>query len=74
MRIFLSYRRSDVGGYAGRLYDALVQRLGPKNVFQDVSGIGAGHDFTEVIHRALDESDAMLAVIGPGWLGPTAEG
>jgi hypothetical protein len=28
VQIFLSYRRGDVGGYAGRLTDALRQRLG----------------------------------------------
>ena len=27
-RVFLSYRRDDVAGYAGRLEDALEQRLG----------------------------------------------
>jgi hypothetical protein len=39
VQVFLSYRRSDVGGYAGRLADALLQRLGAKSVFQDVMAI-----------------------------------
>jgi hypothetical protein len=68
VRVFLSYRRSDVGGYAGRLSDALSQRLGPRNVFQDVTAIDPGKDFTVAIDRALDESEAVLAVIGPGWV------
>jgi hypothetical protein len=68
MRSFLSYRRGDVGGYAGRLTDALVQRLGAKGVFQDVTAIAPGQDFTAAIDRALDDCDAVLAVIGPGWL------
>ncbi len=68
MRVFLSYRRGDVGGYAGRLTDALLQRLGAKGVFQDVTAIAPGQDFTAAIDRALDDSDAVLAVIGPGWL------
>lgn len=68
VRVFLSYRRGDVGGYAGRLADGLHQRLGPKSVFQDVVAIAPGQDYTAVIDRALDESDAVLAVIGPGWL------
>jgi hypothetical protein len=68
MRVFLSYRRGDAAGYAGRLSDALIQRLGPKSVFQDVSGITPGRDFTTEIDRALDDSDAALVVIGPGWL------
>jgi hypothetical protein len=68
VRVFLSYRRGDVGGYAGRLADALHQRLGPTSVFQDVVAIAPGQDYTAAIDRALDESDAVLAVIGPGWL------
>jgi hypothetical protein len=68
VRIFLSYRRSDVGGHAGRLADALLQRLGAKSVFQDVIAIAPGQDFTVELDRALDDSDAVLAVIGPGWL------
>jgi TIR domain len=68
VRIFLSYRRNDVGGHAGRLADALLQRLGAKSVFQDVIAIAPGQDFTVELDRALDDSDAVLAVIGPGWL------
>jgi hypothetical protein len=68
VRIFLSYRRSDVGGHAGRLADALLQRLGANSVFQDVIAIAPGQDFTVELDRALDDSDAVLAVIGPGWL------
>ncbi len=59
MKVFLSYRRRDVGGYAGRLNDALVQRLGAKNVFQDVRAIAPGQDFADVIQRALDDCDAV---------------
>lgn len=68
MRIFVSYRRSDVGGYAGRLHDVLVDRLGPAGVFFDVTAIDAGRDFADEIDEALAGSDAVLAVIGPGWL------
>jgi hypothetical protein len=64
----VSYRRSDVGGHAGRLSDALVARLGHENIFHDVSAIAAGRDFTVEIDAALASSDAVLAVIGPGWL------
>ena len=68
VKVFVSYRRADVGGYAGRLNDALTTRLGADKVFQDVSAIGAGQDFASEIDRALAEADAVLAVIGPGWL------
>ncbi|MGH8869895.1 MAG: toll/interleukin-1 receptor domain-containing protein [Actinomycetes bacterium] len=68
MRVFVSYRRADVGGYAGRLSDALVSRLGPDNVFFDVATIPAGRDYSAEIDSALAASDATLAVVGPGWL------
>jgi hypothetical protein len=68
VRVFLSYRRGDAGGYAGRLSDGLLQRLGPRSVFQDVTAINPGQDFTLAIDRALADCDAALAVIGPGWL------
>jgi TIR domain len=68
VRVFLSYRRGDVGGHAGRLTDALLQRLGAKNVFHDVTAIAPGQDYTVAIDHALDDSDVVLAVIGPGWL------
>src|SRR4051812_25523835 len=70
VRIFLSYRRGDVGGYAGRLADALHERMGSKSVFQDVLDIAPGQDYTAVIDRALDNSDALLAGIRPGWVAP----
>jgi len=73
VRVFLSYRRSDVGGYAGRLHDDLVPYLGSKNVFQDVAAIAAGQDFTQIIDRQLDDTDAMLAVLGPGWLAASTD-
>ena len=37
-------------------------------MFQDVIAIAPGQDFTVELDRALDDSDAVLAVIGPGWL------
>jgi hypothetical protein len=67
VQVFLSYRRGDVPGHAGRLADALRQRLGTDSVFQDVVAIAPGQDFTAAIDRALDDCDAVLAVIGPGW-------
>jgi|SRR5579859_1223796 len=75
MQVFLSYRRNDVGGYAGRLTDSLRQRIGAESVFQDVTAIALGEDFMAAIDRALRSCDAVLAVIGPGWLvASTSEG
>ena len=72
MRVFLSYRRGDAGGYAGRLTDALIQRLGARSVFHDVTAISPGEDYTVAIDRALVDCDAALVVIGPGWLTVTS--
>jgi hypothetical protein len=71
MRIFLSYRREDSSAWAGRLHDLLSDRFGERNIFQDVTAVGPGEDFTAAIHRALGAADATLAVIGPTWLTVT---
>jgi hypothetical protein len=68
VRVFLSYRRGDTGGYTGRLSDTLAERLGGQNVFHDVDAVSAGADFMATIGSALDRCDAVLAVIGPTWL------
>jgi predicted ATPase len=73
-RFFLSYRREDAAGHAGRLADHLLDRFGAGSVFMDVESIAAGADFAEAIERALADAGAVLVVIGPGWLdatGPT---
>jgi hypothetical protein len=43
--IFISYRRDDVEGHAGRLYEDLVTHFGKGAVFMDVAGIDPGLDF-----------------------------
>ena len=73
LQIFLSYRRGDAGGYAGRLHDTLVQRLGREQVFQDIFAIPPGQDFRAVLDRALDRANVVLAVIGPAWLSATTD-
>jgi TIR domain len=46
----------------------LRERLGENSVFQAVTAIPHGATFLATIVDALDASDALLAVIGPGWL------
>jgi hypothetical protein len=70
MKVFLSYRRSDSAGQAGRLHDALVARFGDGAVFHDVSSIDAGDDFVRALTAAVADSDVMLVVIGPRWAAP----
>lgn len=67
--IFISYRRADTAGRAGRLFAELCRSFGRKQVFMDVEGgIPRGAKFAEVLNDALLNCDALLALIGPGWL------
>jgi Adenylate cyclase, family 3 (some proteins contain HAMP domain) len=69
--VFISYRRSDTGGHAGRLLDALRRRWGRENVFMDVDSIKPGEDWVKVVERHIGRCDALLALIGPDWLTAT---
>ena len=66
-RIFISYRREDSAGYAGRLADALESRFGAGGVFRDVDDIGPGEDFVQRLESALGECAVLLVVIGRKW-------
>lgn len=66
--IFISYRRDDSEGHAGRLYDDLVQEFGDGAVFMDVAGIEPGIDFRKVIDKNVSSCGVLLALIGPAWL------
>jgi TIR domain len=66
--IFISYRRDDTSGYAGRLYDQISAHFGAEHVFMDVAGIGPGSDFAEVIEQKVGTCDALIALIGKNWL------
>ena len=43
--IFISYRREDAEGQAGRLFNDLVKQFGEQSVFMDVAAIEPGRDF-----------------------------
>ena len=66
--IFISYRRDDTEGHAGRLLDELRKRLGPEGVFLDVEGIGAGLKFRQVIQAQLASCKVVLVLIGKRWI------
>jgi hypothetical protein len=69
-RFFLSYRREDSAGFAGRLADDLEARFGAGSVFRDVDDIAPGEDFVQTLDRQLQVVDAVLVMIGPRWLDP----
>jgi hypothetical protein len=66
--IFISYRRDDASGYAGRLYDRLVAHFGARRVFMDVEGIEPGADFVTAIETAVGSCRVLIVVIGDEWL------
>jgi len=73
-RIFVSYRRHDSAGHAGRLYDHLRDYFGSSRVFMDVEGIEPGTDFTQVLDERIAGAEVVVAVVGPNWLPAGARG
>ena len=69
MKIFISYRRSDVPGRVGRLFDHLENRFGAGNVYLDVdSDMTLGLDFRDQITSRISKVDIVLVVIGDRWM------
>ena len=68
-KIFLSYRREDSAGVAGRICDRLRGYFGPDAVFFNVDSVPLGVDFQEYIESLLSHCGVFLAVIGPDWAG-----
>jgi len=69
--IFVSYRREDAAGHAGRLFDRLVSHFGRDRIFMDVDAIEPGQDFVTVIENAVGSCEILIAVIGKDWLSST---
>lgn len=72
--IFISYRREDSEGHAGRLYEDLAARFGRDAVFFDVSAIEPGQDFRHAIDANVARCSVLLAVIGTRWLDAGGSG
>jgi tetratricopeptide (TPR) repeat protein len=73
-RIFISYRRDDAAGDAGRLADHMNRRFGHGQVFLDIDTIDPGTDFVQVLHASLKETSAVLVVIGQRWTSASEPG
>jgi TIR domain len=71
--VFISYRREETSGMAGRLYDWLANRFGENHVLIDVNTGEMGADFATVINRVIGACEVLLAVIGPQWLSAVNE-
>lgn len=66
--IFISYRRQDSEGEAGRLFDDLKSRFGEKFVFMDVEALEYGRDFRKELEDSVAGCGVLLAIIGKSWL------
>jgi len=66
-RLFISYRRDDAAGEAGRLADHLYKRFGAERVFLDIDTIEPGREFPVVLESSLRQTSAVLVVIGRQW-------
>jgi TIR domain len=65
--IFISYRRDDSEGEAGRLFDDLTRAFGNDAIFMDVAGIKPGVDFRKAIEDNVASCGVFLTIIGPSW-------
>jgi TIR domain len=66
-KVFISYRRDDSAGHAGRLMDRLKAELGRDLLFMDVEGIPFGSNFEKVLHEEVAKCGVLIAIIGPTW-------
>jgi hypothetical protein len=68
-RIFINYRRDDAEREAVHLATFLGAGPFSRQVFIDKSGLRHKPDWLSELERQVNASDAMVAVIGPGWSG-----
>ena len=67
-KLFISYRRDDSAGHAGRVHDRLEREFGRDLLFMDVDAIPPGANFVKVLGEEVAKCDVLLAIIGPNWL------
>jgi hypothetical protein len=71
--VFLSYRRSDTSGHAGRICDDLERHFNAPLVFRDIDAIGAGTDFVQALEQAIAAATVVVVLIGETWLSRVAD-
>ena len=69
-RVTLSYRRDDSAGISRLIFERLKRRYGSDSVFMDIDAIEFGEDYRDRLRQALQQTDFLLVLIGPRWLGP----
>lgn len=71
--IFVSYRHADSPDVTGRITDRLVDEFGADEIFVDRYAIPLGQDFRAEIDDKLSRCEVVLAIVGPGWIGPAGD-
>ena len=72
-KIFINYRRGDEPGFTQALLGRLEQAFPADHLFIDVDNIPPGEDFVRMLEAQVAQCDALLAVIGHGWLNAADE-
>ena len=73
-KITISYRRDDSMDITGRIFDRLTSHYGRETVFRDIDNVPPGLDFREHIRASIEESDVLMVVVGPRWMGSGRHG
>jgi hypothetical protein len=67
-RIFINYRRSDSGPWAGWIHERLLRDFGSRRLFMDIDSISSGRKFGEVLEESMTRCGSMLTIIGKEWI------
>ncbi|MEM9059150.1 MAG: SUMF1/EgtB/PvdO family nonheme iron enzyme [Pseudomonadota bacterium] len=67
-RIFISYRRGVDNGEARSLYYQLERFFDRDHLFMDVDDVPVGIDFVDHLDAQVAACNALIAVIGRGWI------
>ncbi|MFD8523135.1 toll/interleukin-1 receptor domain-containing protein [Streptomyces capillispiralis] len=65
--VFVNYRTGDEESAATMIARELSRRFGSERIFFASNSIEPGHRFPAELNRAVEECQALLAVIGPRW-------
>jgi hypothetical protein len=65
--VFISYRREDSGAWADRIRNRLRSMLGSDRVVLDIDDIAHGPNFASALTERVNESDAVVMIIGKNW-------
>jgi hypothetical protein len=66
--VFISYRREDTAGFAGRIYDRLASGLGREKIVFDFGALIRGADLVDVISDRVGKCDVLVVLISPHWI------